>query len=100
MPQENIECPICKRETPSQHQEKHHLIPRSKKGKKTVLVCRSCGDMIHKLFTLKELAKKYNTVEAILTHEDVQKWIIWISKKPDDFSVCMARKKSRNRKRR
>jgi len=97
MSRENIDCPICKRDTPPNYQEKHHLTPKSKKGKETVLVCCSCGDMVHKLFTLKELKKTYNTIEKILTHEEVQKWIEWVQKKPTDFSICMARKKKRRR---
>jgi len=97
MNKENIICPICKRDTPSEHQEKHHLTPKSQKGKGTVKVCRSCGDMVHKLFTLKELKNNYNTIEKIVAHPDVQKWIQWVQKKPNDFSICMARKKKRRR---
>jgi len=93
MPKENIICPICKRETPDDCQEKHHLIPKSKKGHEIILVCCSCGDMLHQLFSIKELSKKYNTLEAILANQDVQNWITWIAKKPNDFTICMARKK-------
>ena len=93
----NIDCPICGRDTPSKYQEKHHLIPKSKKGKITIRLCKSCGDMLHKIFSLKELAKEYNTLEAILSHPDVQKWIKWVRKKPYDFSICMARKKKKRR---
>ena len=92
-----IVCPICKRDTPPHYQERHHLKPKCKKGKETVWVCKSCGDMVHKLFTLKELAKVYNTVEKILEHSEVHKWIEWVQRKPDDFSICMARKKKRRR---
>jgi len=95
MHNESIICPICKRETPFHCQEKHHMIPRQKKGKITILVCCSCGDQIHQIFTNKELAKKYNTVEAIVADERIQKWVEWISRKPNDFSICMATKKRR-----
>ena len=98
--QENtIDCPICTRMTPRKYWHNHHLIPRSKKGtnKGTIKCCVSCGSMVHKLFTNKELAKKYNTVEALLSHPDVQNWVEWAKKKPDDFSICMATKKKRRR---
>jgi len=91
----NIDCPICHRSTPSVYQEKHHLIPKVKGGKGTIILCKCCGDILHKLFTIKELEKKYNTLESIQANEDVQKWVAWISKKPNDFSVCMATKKRR-----
>lgn len=96
---ENIHCPICNRETLPVYQEKHHLIPRktrkSIKEDKTIIICCSCGDMLHQLFSNKELGKKYNTLEAILGDQNIQKWIEWIQKKPNDFSVCMATKKKR-----
>ena len=93
--QETIECPICTRITPKDFWHKHHLIPRSKKGKQTLLLCDSCGKMLHQLFTNKELKNKYNTLEKLLAHEDVQNWIAWIKKKPNDFTVCMASKKKK-----
>jgi hypothetical protein len=90
---EEFRCPICDRITPLQHREKHHLTPKCKKGKETVVVCRCCGDMTHKLFSISELNRQYSTIDEIKKNEDVQKWIKWISKKPNDFSVCMATKK-------
>lgn len=92
---ELIQCPICKRDVPDEYQEKHHLTPKRKKGKETVLVCCNCGDMLHQLFTNKELAKKYNNIEKIVANAEVQKWIEWVSKKPNSFSVCMKTKKKR-----
>ena len=93
--QDDIECPICKRDVPPEYQEKHHLVPKAKKGKETVIVCCSCGDQLHQIFTNKELTKQYNTVAKILANDKIQKWVKWIQKRPDHYSVCMARKKKR-----
>ena len=82
-------CSICRRETPDIYMERHHLIPHYKKGKITIPTCRDCGDQIHKLFDIHELRTQYNTLEALLTNERVQKWIKWIRKKPNEFGVCM-----------
>jgi len=90
-------CPICDRKTPECFVERHHLIPKSKKGKETVNVCVSCGDMLHKVFSIKEMEKEYNTIEKIKEREEIKKWVSWIQKKPNDFSVCMKNKKGRNR---
>ena len=102
---EKFNCPICNRLTPPEYQEDHHLIPRTLRKrnkyidlpqiKEKIRVCVSCGDMIHKLFTEKEIAENYNTIEKILANEDVKKWAQWINKKPNDFSICMKAKKSR-----
>ena len=103
-----IICLICKRETPIKLVEEHHLIPKVvakrnkyadmpqlEKGEETINVCCSCGNQIHQLFTEKELADNYNTLEKILANEQIQNWVKWISKKPNDFSVCMKAKKKR-----
>ena len=60
---------------------KHHTIPRTEGGKETVLVCIDCGNQVHKLFTINELRDKYNTIEVLKSHPDVQNWIRWIRKK-------------------
>ena len=96
--EDDFYCPICKRLTPVEFIEKHHLVPKSRKGKETEKVCVSCGDMVHKIFTIKEMEKKYNSIELILSHPEIQNWISWISKKPDDFSVGMKEKKGRKKK--
>lgn len=89
------QCPICTRIVPEDCWEKHHLTPKCKKGKETVNVCVSCGDMIHKLIPLNLLKTEYNSIEKLLSHPDIQKWITWVQKKPNDFSICMKRKKKR-----
>jgi hypothetical protein len=83
-------CSICRRDTPDRYTERHHLIPHYKKGKETIPVCKDCGDQIHQLFDIHELRTQYNTLEALLADERIQKWIRWIRKKPNEFgSVCM-----------
>ena len=86
-------CQICGRETPEDFQEKHHLIPRSKKGKETIIVCCDCGNQLHLLFTIKQMEYTYNTLEEILANEKVQSWVKWIRKKKDFGTVCMKVKK-------
>ena len=86
-------CSLCKREGDAFYFEKHHLTPKSRKGRETIDVCKSCGDAIHQFCTIKELEKKYNTLEKLLEHEKVQNWIVWIRKKPIESNVCMKRKK-------
>jgi len=103
-----MNCPICQRETPEDCQEEHHLIPRAickrnkyadlpqlEKGQETITVCHDCGNQLHKLFSEKELAEQYNTLEKLLTHSSVQKWIKWVSKKPYDFNITSKAKKRR-----
>ena len=92
--EDNRACAICTRPTPPEYQERHHLVPKSKKGRVTIRVCRNCGNQLHKLFSNKEMARLYNTLEAILADERVQKWVEWVRKKKD-FRVTSANKKKR-----
>lgn len=92
---DNIQCPICKRDVPNEYQEKHHLVPKCRKGKETITLCCNCGDMLHKIFTNKELEKEYNSLDKILSKREVKNWIKWVSKKNHSFSVCMKSKKKR-----
>lgn len=88
-------CQICKREV--EYYEKHHLYPikTRRKSEETIIVCNSCGDNIHLLFTNNELQKEYNTLEKLLNSERLQKYIQWISNKPESYSVCCKKKKRR-----
>ncbi len=75
---------------------KHHLIPRSTHTKKrirrdygrarrnkTVLFCKECHKQIHKLFSEKDLAYTYNTLELLKAHPSVQKWVAFVKDKPN-----------------
>ena len=81
-------CQICFRDIPDEYLEKHHLIPKSKKGKDTIDVCNACDDQLHLLFTNKELAKQYNTLDKLLSSEKVLTWVNWIRNRPRMYTVC------------
>ena len=89
-----IICSICQRLTPPKYSEKHHLVPRSKKGTETIDVCCNCGDQVHKIFTNKDMDREYNTLEKLLAHSDVQKWVKWVNKQ-SSFTFSMKSKKQR-----
>ena len=77
-------CPICEREL-GELWDDHHLVPRSKKGKEVVRIHKVCHSKIHKTFSIKELADYYHTVERLRAHEEIAKYIKWISKKDPMF---------------
>lgn len=82
---ELVFCSLCAREIPSHLAEAHHLIPKSKGGKKTEFLHRICHRQIHALFTEAELASTFNTVDALLSNQEMRDFIDWIKKKPIDF---------------
>jgi 5-methylcytosine-specific restriction endonuclease McrA len=83
---EPVICPMCERVIPDEQQVAHHLVPKSKGGKKTVCLHRVCHDQIHAIFTDAQLARTYFTIEAILEDPAAQKFVAWVKNKPPGFS--------------
>ena len=83
-------CPICDRPLGDVNDEfsnldRHHLVPKCRKGKEQFYVHRICHRKIHATFTEKELEKKYHTWEELRTHPDIISFIEWVQKKPPEF---------------
>lgn len=89
-------CPLCVREIPASQRDEHHLVPRAKGGKVTQHMHRICHRQIHALFSETELATQYNTVDALLEHPEIQKFVSWVKTKPIGF-MERTRRSSRRR---
>lgn len=46
---------------------------------------RVCHSKIHSVFTNKELERGLHTFEALRAHEDIQRFVTWVRKKPPTF---------------
>lgn len=75
-------CPICGREGPESEGSRHHVLPKSQGGREIVVICRHCHRQIHSLFTVKELARRYDTLDKLTATPEMQKWIHWIRRRP------------------
>ncbi len=95
---EPVVCPLCERAIPPAQRDAHHLVPKSKGGRQTEYLHRVCHRQIHALLTETELARRYNTVDALLAHPELQAFVSWVKSKPDDFFV-RTRKSTRMRRR-
>ena len=94
-------CPICNRELgDGASVDKHHLIPKSKKGKGAEWIHVVCHHKIHSVFSEKELKEYYHTWDRILENEDIIKFVKWVAKKPITFTDHAVDTKSRKKKRR
>ncbi len=94
------ECPLCNREMIfGKKVSKHHLVPKCHKGKETLYLHDICHQKIHSVFSEKQLAKEYNNVEALLSNQEIQKFVEWVKKKPIDFFDVNRDTKHRNKKR-
>lgn len=82
-------CQLCSREIPEDYyKSKHHLIPVLKGGKngEQVFLHQVCHTKIHSIFSESELAKEYFTIEKIKENPQIQKFVVWISKKHPQFN--------------
>lgn len=76
------QCCICDRELGDDLIEWHHLIPKTFKGKALVPIHKICHRKIHATFSERELEKVYYTPNALRSNEDIDKFVIWVQKKP------------------
>ncbi len=82
---QDVVCPLCGRPIPASQRDEHHLRPKSEGGRATTTLHRICHRQIHALFTERELADAYFTIDALLAHAELAKFLRWVKHKPDDF---------------
>jgi hypothetical protein len=82
-----VTCPLCDRVIPPAQADRHHLVPKSKGGRRTEFLHRVCHRQVHALLTEGELAGQYATVQALLQHPELQTFLAWVKTKPEVFFV-------------
>jgi recombinational DNA repair protein (RecF pathway) len=78
-------CALCGRPVPPSERDLHHLVPKSQGGRQTAVLHRICHRQLHALFSEKELAQRYSTVDALLAHDAVRSFVDWVRSKPNAF---------------
>ena len=81
-------CSLCDRPIPAHaKQSEHHLTPKLKGGAKgpRVLLHQICHNEIHASLSEAELARAFNTIEALRRHPRIQRFVNWVAKRPADF---------------
>lgn len=82
-------CPLCERPIPVDAPSSlHHLIPKLKGGKggPTVLMHHICHREVHASLSEADLARTYNTPEALRAHPRLAKFVKWVAKRPPGFA--------------
>ena len=78
-------CPLCGRPLGTVQVDRHHLIPKTFKGRDQYPIHKICHRKIHSAFTERELLQTYHTWEALLGHADIAAFVAWVAKKPSGF---------------
>lgn len=94
-------CPMCGREMiEGKSVDKHHMIPKSKKGTATETIHKVCHRKIHSVFSENELRNFYNNWDDINAHTEIIKFVKWVAKKDPGFYGGSKDTKSRSNNRR
>jgi len=91
-------CPLCGRPLGTVNIDRHHLIPKSMKGREQFPIHKICHRKIHATFSERELLHAYHTWEALRDDADIRAFIDWVAKKPPGFyarTFTSNKKKSR-----
>lgn len=77
-------CPLCGRRLGEDEAwvDRHHLVPRSEGGTESFAIHRVCHSKIHSLFSEKELARLYDTWDALRAHPEIARFVAWVRKQP------------------
>lgn len=95
-------CPLCGRPY-GRNTNLHHLIPKSKKGTEVVRLHVICHTKIHSVLSERELEQYYNTIDRLLEHEEIRKFVKWVRKQPPDYhdkNIATNRRKGHRRRKR
>jgi hypothetical protein len=68
-------------------------------GGPTVLLHQICHDEIHASLTEAELARAYDTVEALRSHPRIARFLAWVATKPPAFHARTQKSLRRRRRR-
>jgi hypothetical protein len=96
----DLNCPLCQRIFDPDTIQDHHLIPRTFKGKETIRLHKICHQKLHTTFSEREMEKYYNTIDHILEHDEIVKFVKWVKKQPPEYYDKNDDTKQRKRKRR
>lgn len=90
-------CPLCGRPLGTVNIDRHHLVPRTFKGREQFPVHKICHRKIHSVLSERELLQHYHTWETLRTHPDIAAFIAWVARKPPGFWTSTATARSKRR---
>lgn len=94
---EDALCPLCGRPLGTVNIDRHHLVPRTFKGREQFPVHKICHRKIHSVLSERELLQHYHTWEALRAHPDIAAFIVWVARKPPGFWTSTATAKAKRR---
>jgi len=85
-PRELGACPLCGRPmVEGSSVDRHHLVPRSFGGTAWAHVHRICHSKIHSVLSERDLAERYASFDALLSHPEIAKFVGWVRRMPAEY---------------
>lgn len=91
-------CPLCGRVLGEINIDRHHLVPKTFKGKEQYAIHRICHRKIHATFSERELLNTFHTWEALRSHAEIRAFIEWVARKEPGYYSRTATSNARRRK--
>lgn len=99
-------CELCQRS--GLKLTRHHLIPRKRHRQRSCqqrfdreerltrisILCRPCHNTVHATLTEKELEDRFNTIQTLAAHPEIDKFVRWVRKQKTHRKVAIRRPKS------
>ena len=97
--EEYVRCALCEREVPPRLITQHHLTPKQKGGKAEhrAPMCKPCHKQVHATFGNTDLARLYDSVDALRAAPLLQPFLKWIRKQSPGRNFRTVRAKSHPR---
>ena len=87
-------CRLCERDVPREMITLHHLTPKERGGtaEQRVPLCKPCHKQLHAMFSNKDLARTYHSLDSLKAAASLQPFLGWIRKqKPErNFRTVIA----------
>jgi 5-methylcytosine-specific restriction enzyme A len=79
-------CALCERVVPAALITLHHLLPKERGGKAEhrLPFCRPCHKQVHAMFSNRQLADHYITIDQLRTAPELATFLPWIRKQRAD----------------
>jgi hypothetical protein len=80
------ECAFCGRVVPASMITLHHLLPKGEGGKPEHRepLCKPCHKQIHAVFSNKQLAVEYHSIDSLRAAPELATFLAWIRKQRPD----------------
>jgi hypothetical protein len=67
--------------------DRHHWVPRSHGGREQAPMHQVCHRKVHAVLSEAELARAYDSAEALRGHPEIARFVAWVRRKPPEWNA-------------